>query len=251
MRIVIFDKWAVERVTWSSLLACGEGLKAKGHEFIFFNPGCFNRNEEPLADIIFTWGFNNFHIQDYYMGKAKIVLVDRGFLRRDIDYRYIVMDNRLPQDKPQDRWDKLEIQKMNGRKPKEAHVLICMQGHHREWYKQAIETIRSNVIPGREVRIRPFNSDVPLEKDLRGALAVVSYNSTCLYSAIAQGLPVFCSPSCLAAVEGVAETDMTKIESVKVVEPQRFLNNLAYAQWTIKEIKSGDFVEHLLGGICV
>ncbi len=247
MHIVIFDKWAVERVKWSSLLACGEGLKAKDYNCSFFNPQCFNSKDAPEADVVFIWGFNNFNIQEYYKNRADVVLVDRGFLRRDLDYRYIVKNGRLPQGMPSDRYDSLGVQKMNGRKPKEAHILICMQNHHADWYKQAIEIIKSNVNPGREVRIRPFNCDTTLEKDLRGALAAVSFNSTCLYSAIAQSIPVFCDPSCLAAREGIAETDLSKIESAIVIDAAQFLNNLAYAQWTLKEIKSGDFAEHILG----
>jgi len=246
-RIVIFDKWAVERVKWSSLLAIGEALKKKELKFSFFNPQCWD-SEKPEADLIFTWGFNNFQIQEYYKGKADIALVDRGFLRRDMDYRYIVLNNRLPQDKPADRYETLGVQRMNGRKPKEAHVLICLQNHHKDWYKQAIGTIKANA-PDREIRVRSFNSDIPLEKDLRGALAVVSFNSTCLYQAIAQGLPVFCDPSCLAASEGVAETDLSKIEDARVIDASQFLNNLAYAQWTLKEVQAGDFIEHILGDI--
>lgn len=247
MHIVIFDKWAVERIKWSSLLACGEGLKVKGIDFTFFNPQYFNIREAPEADLIFTWGFNNFQIQEYYQGKADIVLVDRGFFRRDLDYRYIVKNNRLPQEKSNDRYQALGIQRMNGRRPNESHVLICLQNHHKQWYNQSIDMIKANVSSDREVRIRPFNSLIPLEKDLRGALAVISFNSTCLYMAIAQGIPVFCDPSCLAAIEGVAEIDLTTIESAKVVDSTQFLNNLAYAQWTLSEIKNGDFIEHILG----
>ena len=245
-KIVIFEKWAVERTKWSSLIAIGDGLKAKEIKFDYYLPNCFRpeRGEVPEADIIFSWGFNHFEIHEYYKGKAKIILVDRGFLRRDLDYRYIVRSNRLPQNCSPDRYKMLGISQVKSPGPKSSHVLICTQNHHKEWYQKAISNIHANIKPGRRIKVREFNSDVPFEKDLKGAHALVSYNSTCLYQAISQGIPVFCDPSCLASE--VAEIDLSKIESPKIVDNTQFLNNLAYSQWTLEEMRRGDFVDYLL-----
>jgi len=245
-KIVIFEKWAVERTKWSSLIAIGDGLKAKEVKFDYYLPNCFHpeRGEAPEVDIIFTWGFNYFNIQEYYKGKAKVVLVDRGFLRRDLDYRYIVRSNRLPLNCSPDRYERLGIVQAKSPGPKSSHVLICTQNHHAEWYQNADAVIRANAKSDRKVKIRKYDSEIPFEKDLKGAHALVSYNSTCLYQAISQGIPVFCDPSCLASE--VAETDLTKIETPRIVDSTQFLNNLAYSQWTLDEMRRGDFVDVLL-----
>lgn len=262
-RIVVFDKLSCERESWSALLAIGQGFKNRNIKFMYFNPAYFKPSKGEIAffeqsigdqkktyppDLIFTWGTGypevaEFHKREY--PNCDIVKVGRGFLNREQEYWYAVKNNELPKGKPLDRFNTLRIQKMPGKPPTSKYILICEQNHDLGWYMEQKRIIHQSKRSDQIVKERSYNSKEPLEKDLHGAECVVSYNSTCLYAAMAQGIPVFCSRDCLAAE--VAQTDMTQIgKPIENPDYSKFLANLAYAQWSLEEYKQGMFIDHLL-----
>lgn len=90
-----------------------------------------------------------------------------------------------------------------------------------------------------------------LEEDLAGAHAAVMHNSTTAYSAFVAGVPVFCDPS--AVYSDIATVNISRIEcprDVPVSRIQRFLNRVAYSQWTARELWGGEplaFVSQFFG----
>ncbi len=130
-------------------------------------------------------------------------------------------------------------------------MLVTMQNHHMDWYAQVLDLLNKKT--DREIRVRNHDDKKPLEKDLRGASAVVTYNSTCLYKALIHKIPVFCSKDCPAAnskeaIESKAiNTNFSLLNDVgKVEDPVPFLSNVAYNQYTLEEIRSGVWIKELL-----
>jgi len=61
--------------------------------------------------------------------------------------------------------------------------------------------------------------------------------SLCAVEAQLLGIPTICHPSSFAA--DVSSTRLDEIENPKRIDAQQWFNNLAYSQFTHKEIESG------------
>ncbi len=259
MMYVVFEKWACERVEWSALIAIGDSLQQGGMDSIeYFIPSCFNPDigdmpmtPEAAIEGVFTWHWNYFDIQDYYKAKKiDVYTVDWGFLGRDKGYQFILKNNTFVKNKPDDRFKALNCTIKSSWK-EGGHILIAMQNHHLDWYAKVIEVLKAKT--DREIKIREFNEKKPLEKDLRGASALVTYNSTCLYKALLNKIPVFCSTNCPAAnskdaVDSkIINTNFALLNDVgKVEDPVPFLSNVAYNQYTLEEIREGLWIKELI-----
>lgn len=95
-------------------------------------------------------------------------------------------------------------------------------------------------IPGAEFSFKQHK----LNKELRRAFALVTFSSTASLNALIMGTPAInLGP---AATRPIFDHDMTKIVSPSFpneAERQRFVNALAYCQWTWDEMASGFFWE--------
>ncbi len=81
----------------------------------------------------------------------------------------------------------------------------------------------------------------------------MTYNSTCLYKALLNKIPVFCSTNCPAAnskdaVDSkIINTNFALLNDVgKVEDPVPFLSNVAYNQYTLEEIREGLWIKELI-----
>jgi len=91
-----------------------------------------------------------------------------------------------------------------------------------------------------------------LARALREASAVVTINSTAGLKALVRGVPVFCRPDAFYAY--LANTDLAAIASPYMPDAQTlrlFLDRLAYAQWTMPEMRDGTASRHILREINV
>jgi hypothetical protein len=148
-------------------------------------------------------------------------------------------------------------------------------GKYRHWLMLVINQIR-NIYPGLPIVIRPhlrtkyssykeilgyiegvtlsktwedrtfFEGGKGLQEDLSGARFVVSYNSNVLTQAVLQGIPSFCydirsmaSPVCLTPDQ------LANPKHAQFINREPWLHNLAYTQWTRKEIRDGQAWNHL------
>lgn len=149
-----------------------------------------------------------------------------------------------------------------------SHILLCGQSpksawacglEFETWEYEAVEIMRHYT--NRQIFYRPKpnaakHSRRPphteyadpsrhLSEHLADAWAVVSHHSNAGIDAITEGLPVFAADGAALAL-GLDE--LTKIESPRrytVEDRDRAFANLAYCQWTIAEMASGEMWRHI------
>lgn len=97
-------------------------------------------------------------------------------------------------------------------------------------------------------RLHPGNNapGVPLDRHLRNAWAVVIWSSSVGVRALIEGIPVVCEAPwwiCKAAAGAALHME---VETPYMGERQAALNGLAWAQWTVNEIASGEPFRYLL-----
>lgn len=152
------------------------------------------------------------------------------------------------------RWQslglKIEPYKLGG-----EHILVCpnrsfgMPGFIMppNWAEEAAARLRKATT--RPVRIRPHPGNgepkKPLEEDLRGAWACVIWASSAGCEALLRGIPVF-SEAPFWILRGAAERDIRTINSPEYLERLWCFESLAWAQWDLGEIESGEAFQHLL-----
>jgi hypothetical protein len=76
-----------------------------------------------------------------------------------------------------------------------------------------------------------------LQQDLSNAWAVVAFQSSAVWEAIAQGIPAFVDPMNAASVLG--NTDLSKIETPVYPDQEQYFRHINYCQFTRAEIASG------------
>jgi hypothetical protein len=255
-KFVVFDKKAVDRYSWSALLNIGFGLEINGKDVEYFTPSYFRPYDKPLTEEkhisgVFTWNFNYQAVQDYYRSKTDVYIADQGFLSREEGYNLILKNYKFLEGKDNSRFNKLGL-KIRSTWSENGHILVCLQNHHRQWYTDVLRVIH-DIKGSHKIRLRNFDEETDLREDLRKAFAVVTYNSTCLYPALLNKIPVFCSEDCPASKNEDALSSKaisTKIQDInlakKVEHPEQFLYDVAYNQYTLKELSEGVFIDHLV-----
>ena len=139
-----------------------------------------------------------------------------------------------------------------------AHVLVCpnrsfgIPGQMMPPHWAADVCKRLHGVSGREIRLRPHPGNAParrpLAADLAGAWAVVIWSSSAGVQALLAGIPVICEAPrwiCKGA---------TAIGIASVAQPyhddaarRHALQRLAWAQWHVAEIATGEPFRRLLG----
>lgn len=190
-----------------------------------------------------------------------VVVIDSGYVKRD--RYYMVGLNGLNgradfknHSCPSDRWASLGVPLAPWREDG-GHILVCGQlpwdaavehVNFQAWANETIERLKATT--DKEIRFRqhPKMAAVPmreLAEDLANAHAVVTFNSNSGVDAAIAGVPVF------AADEGsmawpVANKSFSWIDAPIRPEREQWAHNLAYAQWTVDEMKEGKPWRHLM-----
>ncbi len=129
------------------------------------------------------------------------------------------------------------------------HVLVCPPDRkyarcigmdEKAWLAGTLATLRRHT--DRPIRIRKREgaerNPVSLADDLKGAHALVTHHSNAAVEALCMGIPIFVTAEC--AARGMAETDLTKIESPRYPDDRlRWASVLAANQWTLPEMRQG------------
>jgi hypothetical protein len=157
------------------------------------------------------------------------------------------------------RWRALgvELQPWRGRG---HHVLVCPQrgigpkhyAQHPDWARDVAARLQR--VTRRPVRIRPHPGNqppvVPLEKDLAGCWAVVTWASNAGTHALIAGIPVFYeAPHWILAAAG--QRDLSRVDDPLLTDRRPAFERLACAQWTLAEIASGEPFRRLLDAAAV
>lgn len=162
-----------------------------------------------------------------------------------------------------ERWDALGV----AVKPWRAegdHILVCanrsfgMRGAIMapDWALDVAGRLKR--VTRRPIRIRQhpgnFDAKVPLARDLENAHACVIWSSSCGVHALVAGVPVICEAPwwiCKTATYGnpAAVDDLVLDKHWQIalgMQRDLALHRLAWAQWTVEEIASGEPFRYLL-----
>ena len=99
------------------------------------------------------------------------------------------------------------------------------------WIEETKQTIRK--YSDRKIIVHNKFSKTPLDELLKNAWSFVSLQSTAGFKAMVNGIPAYFTEPSLKKINLIEEIENPKIN-------YKIFNNLAYGQWTLKEIESGE-----------
>ena len=209
---------------------------------------------------------------------GSILVMDSGYLKRlshteDINKAYYSLGfNGLNgrakfthEDMPSDRWNKLNIELKpwtSGGK----HILYCSQYQfdasvqHVPYIKLEKNTLRElRSLTNKEIIFRPHpkkqrsnifkgitlsrNLNESIEKDFKDCHLVCVFNSNSAVEATISGIPTLAmDEGCLVKTSALTHKN---IRFPKTFDRESWKNNLAYSQWTIKEMLNGEALHHI------
>jgi len=243
------------------------GVKAAGDEMMT------NPNSDLLTEdcVVVTW--NKYGLAERFANQCKEaggkhVVMEGGYIKRNDNYHLMNLDGfngneTVKYNYSPERWNKLgiELKPWNS----EGHyILVCAQRGKYNYSPMAMPSIWPNTIlhsirektnmkiiykphPDRVVTPTniPINCEVidhrePLEKYLKNAFAMVVWTSNSATEALINGVPVFyCGPTIACA--GLAKRGIKDIETpFYPTYRQKTFYDLAWRQWHISEIQSGE-----------
>jgi hypothetical protein len=208
------------------------------------------------------------------LGKQSLIL-EKGYVKRDEYYASgwnalnghanfcnCGMDDR--------RWQSLNIE-LERQRPRGEHILLCGQVPHDascqhvpfiEWLHQRVVEIQEKTDRPIIFRPHPLAADMPLilgtelseatlEEDFNRAAAVVTLNSNMGVLSMIAGLPTYAlDPGSM--VWGLAWSTLRSINDPQGHDDDRrtqWAHDIAYAQWTLDEMRSGAAWTHLSRGL--
>lgn len=153
-----------------------------------------------------------------------------------------------------ERWEALGLE-VKPYRTQGDHILVCpnrsfgVPGYIMPpmWPEEVVRILQRRT--KRPVRLRPHPGNnppkVPLVNDLRNAWAVVIWSSSAGVEALLEGIPVWCqAPAwvCKPATLG----SISDLETTALPDRMPALHSMAWQQWHITEIESGEPFQHLL-----
>lgn len=239
------------------------GLAAAGYEVNDAAPGF------PVkpGDVLVIWNryYDREQLADRFEAEGGTVLVaENGYLRGRHDggdYYALAVHGHNGSGQwhigGPGRWESLGIE-LKPWRTEGRHILVApnrpfgMRGTvmPARWGEETAERLLKVTRRPVRLRLHPGNgrAAVPLEDDLRAAWAVVVWSSSVGIKALVEGVPVVCEAPywiCRSA----AVTELRQIEMVRELRREsreEAMHMLAWAQWSIAEIASGEPFRHLL-----
>jgi hypothetical protein len=204
------------------------------------------------------------------------IIIDTGFVRNkrsddnDLDrYMQVGYDgikrkaNCYAKGSSQDRWTALEFPLKEWRKDGE-HILILGQHEigistqHMDiigWWEDTISYISR--VTDRKIKFRPhpnqtkfpkgnyqLTEGTTIEEDLENCWCAVARTTNGSVDAIINGIPVI-TPDTACMAFGVSSHFLTEILEPRTPDRTRWLSELGYSQWTIREMQEGLPWRHL------
>lgn len=241
-----------------------QGLRLLGHSV---------ESHSMTGDVAVIWSVlwngrmrNNKAVWDHYRKQNKpVIVLEIGCLRRDHTWKiginginqgsYFVANGNSD-----DRISKFGI-KLSPWRTQGREILICTQHDKSQqweqnpsltaWVESTILKIRKH--SDRPIKIRPHPRCVfpypnldnkifkSVEKDIlndfKTAWAVINYSSNPGIQSVIHGIPTFVDNKSLASP--VANTDLSLIENPNRPDRTQWLNDLAWTEWTVEEMKKG------------
>lgn len=204
--------------------------------------------------------------------KRKHVVIERGFIQRE-EYYMVGWDGLngradfCNQRSPGNRMKQLGVTLSPWRRSG-THIVLCGQvpwdasvqhTDHIEWCRRT--AVRLSELTDRPIRFRPhpmqpnavnmtgcpveISTNPKLDEDMVDAWAVVTFNSNAGVEATIAGVPAF-AEDIGAMGYSILNHDLEKINNPEAPCRKQWLKNLAYTQWNLEEIASGQTLSHLL-----
>ena len=219
---------------------------------------CHINNFKDYDKTIATWGYlrgsgeimkkveNYFYMDHGYLKQSKRSFSNNKTNIIDLDgYFRITFNNHWHNgmgDKPSDRFEKLNI-KIKDIKKKGDYIILSEPTDDAKKYYNLYnweEDTKKILMKYTDRKLITHNrgSDIPLDSLLENAWAFVSDHSSAGFKSMISGVPAYFTNSNLKNIGSIENIENHEID-------YSVLYNLAYEQWTIKEIVSGLAWEHL------
>ena len=165
-------------------------------------------------------------------------------------YFRIVYNNFIHDGKgnyPNDRLRKLNLRILDQKKTGKYIILSEPSDTMKKMYKVPRWTEDTTKLikkySDRELIIHNKFSEEPLNEILKDAWAFVSLQSMAGFKAMSNGIPSYFTDSTLSHIGKIQNIENPTID-------YKIFNNLAYGQWTLKEIQTGEAWENISNNIC-
>lgn len=257
LKATFFLRAASHQQDWGQALA--EGMRRHGLKTEFTSPASC----EP-CDLAVIWGHRNTsQIRAQQANGRRYLVMERGYFGDRHEYTSLGFDGLNGRadfcnaDAPGDRWQKHGVPVADWKQGGEYALLMGqVKGDAslanvdiEQWYRETAEKINLPV----RFRRHPLGqtpkgfqcADRGLADDLRDAACIVTFNSNSGVDAALAGVPV------IACDAGSMAWPVAGHTPGEIVRPDRteWLHRLAYCQWTLEEIRSGEAWNHLKSGI--
>lgn len=259
MQVGLYSK--VSNVVMQSVC---KGMQSIGLHPYFRNPKGFKTQETEDFDIVVVLGLAGKaeEVRNAYVEKGiPVLVVDSGYILREQGYLQFGVCglNWLPEEADHDRAKKIGLVAQN-KISNGNYILIASQKPNDKqhgidveaWEKETIKNIQN--FTNRQIKIRKHpdvqHSEITLSEDLKDCFCLITYNSTSAYEALMSGIPVICDEK--AVYSDCCETNLENIEKpffANKQKRQKLLDRVAYAQWKLSEIETGEPVKFLLSQI--
>lgn len=147
------------------------------------------------------------------------------------------------------KWQQLGLPIWPWRKGR--HILVCPPGDiftqgvggfaAQDWLRSTLAALQANTDRPVRVRLKPEPGvGSPLQADLNGCHALVTYMSNTAVEAVLAGVPVYCDERSAACVMGKSLAQLNEIECPAYPQDRaRWAAALAANQWTLAEVAAG------------
>ncbi len=143
---------------------------------------------------------------------------------------------------PDDRFTNLNIN-IKKQNKSGSHIILSEPSaimkkiyNQHNWVEETKQKLKK--FTDRKIIIHNKFSNITLDELLKNAWAFVSLQSTAGFKAMAMGVPSYFTEKTLIKINNIEEIENPKID-------YQIFNNLAYGQWTLKEIESGEAWENI------
>lgn len=204
---------------------------------------------------------------------GRVLVCERGYVRRDryVSLGWDAINGRADfcnDDVPDDRWLALGI-KLKQWKRRSGPVLVCGQVpwdasvQHHDHIAWCRETMAELTRRGYDAVFRPhpvalkrggaFEVDGRVSEnrfikhDLAEASAVVTFNSNSAVDSVISGIPAI-AMDIGSMAWSVAGHSLGDLDNLPMPDRKQWVNSIAYAQWTVDELRDGAAWRHVRRG---
>ncbi len=223
-------------------------------------------------------------LDTYTKRKVRVLLIDKGLIRNNnkSSHNRVCIDCATPnlylmrKNRPDDRWQALYQPLWPKRQPTPAYGRVLYANNsqvvHDFWglgnaqtYAEYVFRNLREVHAAEQLEYRPKRSldwhsirrvrmSLPpdtIEDALRRCKLLVTYGSSCAINAIMRGIPVIALGKCASDPVCPNKTFMSAHHPIFPSDSKRYqwLSNLAYAQWSLDEFRSGQMMQFIVGEV--